>query len=55
MIPDRVKVDPMNELLHSFHGSKFVTNIDLSSAFLQVPLHRSSRKWNSFQFDNQVY
>jgi len=55
MIPDRVKVDPMKELLQRFHGSKFITTTDLSSAFLQVPLHRSSRKWTSFQFGNQVY
>jgi len=55
MVPDRVKVDPMKELLQRFHGSKYITTIDLSSAFLQVPLHRSSRKWTSFQFGNQVY
>jgi hypothetical protein len=55
MIPDRVKVDPMKELLQRFHGSKYITTIDLSSAFLRVPLHRSSRKWASFQFGNQVY
>jgi len=55
MIPDRVKVDPMKELLQRFHDSKFITTIDLSSAFLQVPLQRSSRKLTSFQFGNQVY
>ena len=55
MIPDRVKVDPMKERLQRFHGSKFITTIDLSSAFLQVPLQISSRKWTSFQFGNQVY
>ena len=52
MIPDRVKVDPMKELLQRFHGAKFITTIDLSSAFLQIQLHRSSRKWTSFQFGN---
>jgi len=55
MIPDRVKVDPTRELLQRFHVSKFITTIDLSSAFLQVPLHRSFGKWTSFQFGNQVY
>ena len=55
MVLDRVKVDPMKELLQRFHGSKYITTIDLSSAFLQVPLHRSSRKWTSFQFGSQVY
>ena len=55
MVLDRVKVDPMKELLQKFHGSKYITTIDLISAFLQVPLHRSSRKWTRFQFGNQVY
>jgi len=54
IIPDRVKVDPMKELLQRFRGSKFITTIDLSSAFLQVPLHISYRKWTSFRFGNQV-
>jgi len=55
MIPDTVKIDPMKEMLQRFHGSKFIMTIDLSSAFLQVPLHRSSTKWTSLQFGNQVY
>jgi hypothetical protein len=38
MVPVRVKVDPMKQLLQRFHGSKFIMTIDLSSAFLQVPL-----------------
>jgi len=54
MIPDRVNVDTMKELLQRFHGSKYITTIDPSSAFLQIPLHRSSRKWTSFQIGNQV-
>jgi len=45
----------MKELLQRFHGSKYITTIDLSSSFLQVKLDRSSRKWTSFQFGNQVY
>jgi len=55
MTPDRVKVDPMKELLQRFCGYKYITTIDLSSAFLQVPFHGSSRKWTSFQFGSQVY
>jgi hypothetical protein len=35
MIPDRVKVAPITELLQSFHGSKDITTLDLSSAFLR--------------------
>jgi hypothetical protein len=55
MIPNRVKVVPMKELLQRFHWSQFFTTIDLSSAFLQFPLHESSRKSTSFLFGNQVF
>jgi hypothetical protein len=33
--PDRARVVSINELLQQFHGSKFITSIDLS-AFLQI-------------------
>jgi len=36
IISDRVKVHPMKDMLQRFHGSKYITTIDLSSAFLQV-------------------
>jgi hypothetical protein len=55
MTPDRVKVAPMRELLQSFRGSRYITTLDLSSAFLQVPLAESSRKWAAFNFEIQVY
>jgi hypothetical protein len=34
MVADRVKVQPMRELLRRFHGSSYVTSLDLSSAIL---------------------
>jgi hypothetical protein len=55
MTPDRVKVTPMTELLLHFHGSRYITTLDLSSAFLHVPMAKSSRKWTAFNFENQVY
>jgi len=55
MVADRVKVQPMRELLQRFHGSSYITSLDLSSAFLQVPLSRRSRKWTAFQFQSRVY
>ena len=55
MTPDRVKVTPMIELLQRFHGSRYITTLDFSSDFLQVPLAKSSRKWTAFNFKNQVY
>jgi hypothetical protein len=55
MLADRVKVQPMRKLLQRFHGSSYVTSLDFSSAFLQVPLSKESRKWTAFQFQSRVY
>jgi len=55
MVADCVKVQPMRELLQRFHGSSYITSLDLSSAFLQVPLSKGSRKWTAFQFQSRAY
>ena len=55
MTPDRVKVAPMRQQLQRFHGSRYIIILDLSSAFLQVPLAKSSIKWTTFNFENPVY
>jgi len=54
MVADRTKVTPMRELLQKFCGAKYITSLDLSSAFLQIPLERS-RQWTAFQFESNVY
>ena len=36
MVADRKKVTPMRELLQKFYCAKYITSLDLSSAFLQV-------------------
>ena len=55
MVADRTKGSPVREQLQKFHGSQYITSIDLSSAFLQVPLEPASRKWTAFQFLGRVY
>jgi hypothetical protein len=42
MKADRVKVQPMCELLQRFHGSSYITSLDLSNTFLQVLLSKDS-------------
>jgi hypothetical protein len=32
-----------------------MTTLDLTSAYLQIPLHRDSRKYTAFLFDSTVY
>jgi hypothetical protein len=36
MTPDHTRTAPIHELLQRFHGAKYISCIDLSSAFLQV-------------------
>jgi len=55
MVADRVKVQPMRELLPRFYGSSYITSLDLSSAFLQVLLNKGYRKWTAFHFQSRVY
>ena len=45
----------MQMLLQRFHGATYISTLNLSSAFLQIPLEESSRKWTAFQFQNKVY
>jgi hypothetical protein len=55
MRPDQTRVPPIQELLQRFHGSKYISTIDLSSAFLQAELTPESRKYTAFLFDSQFY
>ena len=52
---DRERAPPVQELLQKFNGARYLTSLDLSSAFLQVPLHEESRKFTAFIFDSTVY
>ena len=55
MLPDRARALRINEMLQQFHGVKYMTNLHLTSAFLQIPLEASSRKYTTFLFDIYVY
>jgi len=43
MTADRTKVLPLRELLQKLHGASYSTSLDLTSAFLQVPIKETSR------------
>ena len=55
MTADRTKVLPSRELLQKFHVASYITSLDLSSAFLQVPLKETSRQWTAFQSPSKFY
>jgi len=46
MLPDQARAPPIDEMLQRFHGVTYtyMTSLDLTSAFLQIPLEASSRK-----------
>jgi hypothetical protein len=54
-IPDYERTAPLQELLQRFEGARYMTSIDLSSAYWQIPLHEDSRKYTAFLFDSAVY
>lgn len=54
-IADHERTPPMNELLQRFHGAKFFTSLDLSSAYLQIELDEDSRKYTAFLSESTVY
>jgi hypothetical protein len=54
-IPDYERSSPMQELLQKFEGTRYMSSIDLSSAYLQIELHKDSRKYTAFLFDTTVY
>lgn len=55
MVPDRERVYPIGELLQRFNGVRYMTSLDLTSAFLQISLKESSRRFTAFLFDSTVY
>jgi hypothetical protein len=54
-IPDHERAPPIQELLQRFHGVHYLTSLDLSSAFLQVPLDKESRPFTAFIYNSTVY
>jgi hypothetical protein len=54
-IPDYERAPPIQELLQKFNGAKYLTSLDLSSAFHQIQLHEESRPFTAFLFDSTVY
>jgi hypothetical protein len=52
---DRERTAPLQELLQQFNGTRYMTSLDLSSAYLQIELHEDSRKYTAFLFDSTDY
>jgi hypothetical protein len=46
----RERSPSLQESLQKFEGVQFMTSLNVTSAYLQIPLHRDSRKYNAFLF-----
>jgi hypothetical protein len=54
-VPDHERTFPINELLQRFHGDRYFTTLDLSSAYLQIELHEESRKYTACMSESTVF
>jgi hypothetical protein len=54
-LPDRERAPPMQELLQRFEGARYMSLLDLSSAYLQIGLGEDSRKYTAFSYDSTIY
>lgn len=49
------KMETIQHVCHLINPKDYLTSMDLSDAFLHVPIHPSSRRYLQFQWRNQLY
>jgi hypothetical protein len=54
-VADGERTQPIQELLQRFNKVKFLSSLDLTSAFLRIPLKEHCRKYTAFLFDATQY
>lgn len=55
MIPETEKPPMQIDVMNSFHGSNFISIIDLNNAYFQIPISEESRKYTGFSFNGKSY
>ena len=55
IIPDRESPEPINEILQKFSGVKYMTSLDLTAGYWQVPLAAERRRYTAFLFNGKNY
>jgi hypothetical protein len=53
--PDHIRTPPINELLQRFHGARYFTSLDLSSAYLQIELHSIPVRFNRVSTETSLF
>lgn len=55
LLPDYESVPRTEDLLIKIGRAKYISTLDLTSAFLQIPLKEKSQEYTGFIFDNTTY
>ena len=53
--PPRFRMDTLSVILPRLRQGLWATSVDLTDAYLHVPIHQSSQPWLGFIFENQAY
>jgi hypothetical protein len=54
-VPDAMPIQNLNRIFESIPKAKYYSKCDLSSAFLQIPLEKESRKKTAFEIANRGF
>lgn len=53
--PDYERAPAIEDILRKGRRARYISKIDLTSSFWQIPLTQNSKKYTGFLFDNKVY
>lgn len=55
MVKDHILPPRTDELLAKFDASRYMTTLDMTASYWQIPIKRDHRKYTGFLFDNVTY
>lgn len=55
IVPDRERPENPEELLQRFHDAKWLTTVDLTASYWQIPLRVEDRQYTAFLYNGHMY
>lgn len=55
MQDDHESPQDQEDIFHKCRGAKYMSTLDLTSSFWQIPLHRESKKYTAFIYEGRTY
>ena len=55
VIPDKLPIGDVQDILNRLHGCKYLSVIDASKGYLQIDLDEDSKKYTAFRHKNNAY